>query len=676
MNKGVRIVSVLIAGLLSVSFSASVFASTPFVLTDERPSYPVGGYAEFLEDSDRSLTIDQMDSPQVQDRFFPSPNQNPNFGSTRSVYWAHLEIVNQSKQKDRWLLETKSSMLRDVTFYYKVQGQEQFRVVETGVMRPVENRDFEYRRFAFELPLAYGEKADIYLRVDNDWALFPLEIWTFEALSSKKSTEHLVYGFIYGAILAVAVFSFILWPVLRDISFFDFAGWLVFISILKSCIEGLGATYIWRNQFGIINILYSSSFILTFLFAIRFEQSFLLTKTYTPRLHRLFQAIQVFWLILLAVLVSGYIYIVEIIHISGLVCILLMLSGAVYVRFKGFKPATYYLLGWIVLFLVAAQALSTLWREGANYEDVEFILNTGVLLPMFFFAFALINRVVAFRKQREQELQLALQQAKEHETSMRKKNIELKQVNEEALQAKEAAEVANLAKSNFLTSISHELRTPLHQIIASSELIHMGFQEKQDDDGIELIQANLDAARHLLKMIDDILDISDIDQGIKQFSPSEVRLKTLLENMAFNHVNKSSKSDFRVTVEIPQEMEEKVILTDERVMKQILFNLFSNAIKFSNADGKIELKASLNQDLLFISVSDDGIGIAQEHLEKVFEPFFQVRGGTTGKTPGVGLGLTHSKKLVGLLKGEISSESEGLGKGSCFTIKIPMEFQI
>ncbi len=248
MNRKTRIVAILIACFLGIGSIGVVCASTPFVLTDDRPSFPVGGYVKFLEDSDKSLTIDQMDTPQVKRRFFPSPNQNPNFGSTGSVYWAHLELVNQAKKTDRWLLETKSSMLRDVVFYYKVQGQGQYRVVKTGVMRPVENRDFEYRRFAFEVPLAFGEKADIYLRVDNDWALFPLEIWTAEALSSKKSKEHLVYGLIYGAILAVAVFSFILWPVLRDVSFLDFAGWLLFISILKSCIEGLGATYIWRNS--------------------------------------------------------------------------------------------------------------------------------------------------------------------------------------------------------------------------------------------------------------------------------------------------------------------------------------------------------------------------------------------------------------------------------------------
>jgi PAS domain S-box-containing protein len=276
-------------------------------------------------------------------------------------------------------------------------------------------------------------------------------------------------------------------------------------------------------------------------------------------------------------------------------------------------------------------------------------------------------------------------------------------MDQELRRAKEVAEVASKAKSEFLANMSHELRTPLNHIIGFTELVVDKNFGDLNGTQEEYLGDVLDSSKHLLLLINDILDISKVEAGKLKFEPSKVDLKTLLENSLVMFKEKTFKHGIDLSIAIDHIPE--TITADELKLKQILYNLLSNAVKFTPDDGKIVLTARMvdcvvrpglrwedSEELCIIeehidasktvetecrkcvelSVSDTGIGIKSEHQEKIFDPFEQIDGSSSRKYQGTGLGLSLTKKFVELHGGKIWVESKGEGKGSTFSFTIPI----
>jgi signal transduction histidine kinase len=229
-------------------------------------------------------------------------------------------------------------------------------------------------------------------------------------------------------------------------------------------------------------------------------------------------------------------------------------------------------------------------------------------------------------------------------------------------------EAANRHKSEFLANMSHELRTPLNAIIGFSEVLGERMFGELNEKQAEYTEDILSSGRHLLSLINEILDLSKVEAGRMELELATFDLPLAIDNARTFVRERATKHGINLDVTVDEQLGDFV--GDERKIKQILLNLLSNAVKFTPEGGRIGIKARHADGSVEISVSDTGIGIAPEDQARIFEEFRQVGGDYAHKREGTGLGLTLAKKFVELHGGKIWVESE-VGKGSTFSFTLP-----
>ena len=239
----------------------------------------------------------------------------------------------------------------------------------------------------------------------------------------------------------------------------------------------------------------------------------------------------------------------------------------------------------------------------------------------------------------------------------------------DAQEARASAEQANQAKSAFLANMSHELRTPLNAIVGFTRIVRRKTEGLLPEKQIENLDKVLSSAENLLNLINTVLDIAKIEAGRMDVLAATFRVAPLLDLCA-----NTTQPMVRPEVVLIKQVDENLttIYSDQDKLRQIILNLLSNAAKFTHT-GEIFLAASRDGPYLRISVRDTGIGISEEGLTRIFNEFQQADNTTTRKYGGTGLGLAISRDLARLLGGDILVESE-VGKGSCFTLVVPINF--
>jgi signal transduction histidine kinase len=224
-------------------------------------------------------------------------------------------------------------------------------------------------------------------------------------------------------------------------------------------------------------------------------------------------------------------------------------------------------------------------------------------------------------------------------------------------------------KSEFLATMSHELRTPLNSIIGFTGIVLQGFAGGLNEEQKKQLSMVYGSAKHLLGLINDILDLSKIESGKFTLSESQFQIDEVVSEVVQSLSPTTSQKGLKLVREIPPDM--PPITSDRKRLFQILLNLVHNAVKFTE-QGEIRIECLAVNGELEVSVADTGIGIKKENMEMLFESFRQIDGTSQRRYQGTGLGLYLCKKLVELLGGRIRAESE-YGKGSRFTFVIPVE---
>jgi|WetSurMetagenome_2_1015567.scaffolds.fasta_scaffold16002_4 signal transduction histidine kinase len=259
----------------------------------------------------------------------------------------------------------------------------------------------------------------------------------------------------------------------------------------------------------------------------------------------------------------------------------------------------------------------------------------------------------------------------ERTCELAQKNIELSHSKEIAEQARIAAEMATRAKSTFLANMSHELHTPLNAIMGYGELLIEDLVEHGHSHWANDLKKILSAARHLLGLIDDILDISKIEAGKVNVYLETFDIQSLIQNVMSTVYPLIQQKNNRFKLQVFESL--GTIHTDLIKIKQILFNLLGNAAKFTengNIILSVKRETKNGSSWVTFTVMDEGIGISKEHIKYLFQPFEQVDNSTTRKYGGTGLGLAISKAFVDMLGGNIYVTSE-IQKGSVFVVSLP-----
>ncbi|MFO0989844.1 MAG: ATP-binding protein [Alphaproteobacteria bacterium] len=271
----------------------------------------------------------------------------------------------------------------------------------------------------------------------------------------------------------------------------------------------------------------------------------------------------------------------------------------------------------------------------------------------------------------EAELAKRVRELEAMQRQLQTQRDELQRLMQQVIQARDEAAAANAAKSVFLANMSHELRTPLNAIIGFSEIMHgelfgaLGNPRYQSYVG-----DMLGAAKHLLKLINDILDLSKIEAGKWELREEPVDMRRMLDGVMRLFRGRDEAARLDIKVDAPQL---PTIMADERALKQVLINALSNSIKFTPAGGRILLRARRDGGgRLRLAIADTGIGIRREDVQKALAPFGQVDNHMTRRHQGTGLGLSIAKALVERHGGRLRLRSRP-GRGTVITVTLPAE---
>jgi signal transduction histidine kinase len=329
-----------------------------------------------------------------------------------------------------------------------------------------------------------------------------------------------------------------------------------------------------------------------------------------------------------------------------------------------------------IVFLTAAYKTDEFVQRGFSLGAVDYLtkpIDASQLLNKI----RSYMRFIAQERQHKQELEKRIEERtiklSEANKQLKQEVIERKQIEKELSRAKEIAEEANRAKSYFLANMSHELRTPLNAIIGYSEMLEEFAEEIAQEDFIPDLRRIHAAGRHLLELINDVLDLSKIEAGKMSLFLETFELESFINDIADTVQPLLEKKSNNLQIEYFCEL--KKIHNDRTRLRQMLLNLISNATKFSE-QSVILLQISCDifngEKRISFCVTDDGIGITEEQQKKLFQPFTQAEASTTRRFGGTGLGLTITRQFAEMLGGSVNIVSE-FGYGSTFSLRLPIQ---
>lgn len=628
-----------------------LYAEEVVVLVDTQVVYPLLPYVEVLEDQDRTLTIEDVQSETIGAQFVLAGEDHGGFSRVQSAYWVRFTVENRSAQNEDWMLAFLWPMIGQIELFVPNDGH--FEKRQSGANFPFYEREIVHRAFIFPIQIESNTQQTIYLRLTSH-GFFPLSLsfYTTHVFVEKNAEEQFVLGLFYGLILVMAGYNTFLYFSLRDTAYLYYVLFTISVGIMEATFDGFAYQYIWPQSAWWNQNATPAFSVLGFIAFMRFSQIFLNSQYYAPRLHRAIYIFVGYYFcsIVLQISVGGVVnyppILSDVINVMNVIGVFLFMWLGIRCWNLGYEPARFYLIAFAIpMFIFSYVILTELGVFSLNFLSL-YGIHVGMGLQVILFSLALANRINTLRGEKERE-----------ERTSQAAHLKVL-----------AAEEANQSKSEFLANMSHQIRTPMHAILGYAQILRRAVGlPREHRQAVETIE---NSGNHLLSLINEVLDLSKIEAGRMDMHRTDFDLNGLVLGVEVMFRLRSSQKGLALHME-PVDGDAVWVQGDEGKLNQVLINLVGNAVKYTQS-GEVVLRVRRqDNDVYLFEVLDTGPGIPKAAQSVVFEPFQQgIEGLREGG--GTGLGLVIARRLVELMGGQLDLESEPeQGTRFFFSLNLP-----
>ena len=538
------------------------------VLTDEQEAYPLGLHLEILEDKEQEWTIEDIILPEISSQFVPSQEEAPGFGFTDSAYWVRFQVRNEAAEVAQWLLRY-DSMAFFVDYYLPAEDGSGYEIVKTGSALPFDTRDVPVGDLVFRLPIAPQETQTIHMRFASGGALIlSLSILSADAFAQQTFSQQLLNGFLYGVLLILVVYNLVLFFYMRDNSYLYYVLYFGTILLGMMALDGFAAQYLWPSWGAFAAGATRFFMILSFTFGLLFTTSFLRTREYAPRLHKIMVGLAITLFVLLGLQFIWFRQ-TAIIHVILMItsCLIMIAAGLVAWR-KRYKPARYFFLGWSLVLVGFVIFVLTL-VDVLPFSDIsDAVLRVGLIVLALVLSFGLGERINLYRHEKVE---------------------------------------AQLAVSHQRAQIAQDLHDSVTQSLYSADLFAQA--------GLDIIDAgDVQGARHHFSRIGQVTQ-----QALKEMRLFlyELRPPDVVEDGLVDAVQNRLEA-----VEMRSGMEARLILDGSTSFPENIGDQFyriaqealNNVVKHAQADN-VTVFLQANDGLIGLEIVDDGRGFDLAKVE-------------------------------------------------------------
>ena len=670
------------------------------------PDVLVGDQLRLFEDSAADLTIHEV--VRLQDQFKPGGKDIPNFGVSRSAFWARFKVFNTSTGPGMNIWVDHSD-IEELDIYYST-GSGMIHLVHSGQLRPKGTPQQASPDFQYSLPIPYGTSATVYLRVKSLKQLqLPIRLLS-RSESEVKSLNRAIFIGGYIGIMAVMVFyNLFIFLSIRERNYIYYIAYLISVCLTQLSFIGYAAFYLWPNQLWLIrhsNVLLT---VVTIFFSTEFVQRFL----NVPDFMRSFIPVKrfVYGLCATSVLVAisghdelGYMAV----QVISFAMAMYILHVAIRIAWRGHRPARFYLTAWIIFLAGIVVFVAKDWGLLPYNDLTKYMMTIGSAFEVVLLSFGLADKINILRRDKEQSQLEALGFAKENEriileqnlvldTKVRERTFALQESNDHLKRTQtQLVNAEKMASLGQLTAgIAHEINNPINFIssnipplkrdLGDLKVVLEAYQEAaRNNPGFEHVR-ELERRIDMPVTVSEVQEIMNcIEQGASRTSEIVRGLRTFSrldeDDLKQADLNEGLRS---TTVVLAPQFRDAVKITfnlgalpevecHPGKLNQAFMNLLNNAAhavkkRHGQYGGEIWIGTEACGSEVKITISDNGIGMDEKVQQRLFEPFFT----TKDVGEGTGLGLSITQGIIEKHHGRLELES-AVGVGSTFTISLPV----